>query len=328
MPARLSSLLATCGILAFGALAACKADTTVAPGTIDPITNPLGLLNVGDVVSLNVNGEDACTNAIYHAARVVAVSNRAVILADTLNPKNGFTTADYQRYGARFDSLVYPLDVANFGDPTDIDKNGGRIAILFTRAVNELTTRGSSQYVGGFAFSRDLFPNQGNARAQACAASNQGEYFYALTPDPSGSINGNVRSTGFVDSVTTAVLAHELTHIINASRRLYVNNANDFEDKWLDEGLAHEAEELLYYRESGLSPRSNIDLTLTRATNAARTAYNLDMSGNASRYRSYLLAPAANSPYASDDSLSTRGAIWDFLRYAADRKATSDGTTW
>ena len=328
MPARLSPLLATCGILAFGALAACKTDSTVAPGSgLDPITNPLGLLNVGDVVKLNVNGDSACSNPIYHAARVVAVSNRAVILSDTLNPKNGFTTADFQRFGARFDSLVYPLDVANFGDPTDIDKNGGRIAILFTRAVNELTPRGSSQYVGGFAFSRDLFPNAGNARAQACAASNQGEYFYALTPDPSGSINGNVRSTGFVDSVTTAVLAHELTHIINASRRLYVNNANDFEEKWLDEGLAHEAEELLYYRESGLSPRSNIDLALTRATTAARTAYNLDMSGNASRYRSYLLAPAASSPYAAGDSLPTRGAAWSLLRYAVDRLNATDNFT-
>lgn len=327
MPARISSLLAMCGILAFGTLAACKSESSVAPGTaVDPITNPLGLLNLGDVVSLNVNGVDACSNPVYHASRVVAVGTRAIILSDTLNPKNGFSTADFQRYAARFDSLVYPLDVANFGDPTDIDKNG-RIAILFSRAVNELTTRGSPQYVGGFAFSRDLFPNVGNARAQACAASNQGEYFYALTPDPTGSINGNVRSTGFVDSVTTAVLAHELSHIINASRRLYVNNANDFEEKWLDEGLAHIAEELLYYRESALQPRTNIDLNLSRLTTTARTAYNLDMSGNASRYRSYLLASAASSPYALDDSLATRGAAWSLLRYAVDRLNATDGFT-
>ena len=324
MPARISTLLATCGILALGSLAGCKTDSTVGPGTsVDPITNPLGLLNVGDVVPLNVNGIDACSNPVYHAARVVAVGSKAIILSDTLNPKNGFSIADFQRFAARFDSLVYPLDVANFGDPTDIDKNG-RIAILFTRAVNELTPRGSSQYVGGFAFSRDLFPNVGTPRAQACAASNQGAYFYALTPDPSGTINNNVRSVGFVDSVTTAVLAHELQHIINASRRLYVNNAGDFEEKWLDEGLAHIAEELLYYRESGLSPRSNIDINSSRVTVAARTAYNLDMSGNAQRYRSYLQAPAANSPYATDDSLPTRGAAWSLLRYAVDRVNATD----
>ncbi len=322
MPARNSSLIATCCMLALGTLISCKADGPVTPST-DPIPNPLGLLSVGDVVPLNVNGETACSAAIYHASRVVAVGSKSIIFSDTLNPKNGFATADFQRFAARFDSLVYPLDVANFGEPTDIDKNG-RIAILFTRSVNELTPRGSNQYVGGFAFSRDLFPIAGNPRAQACPASNQGEYFYALTPDPAGTINGNVRTTGFVDSVTTAVLAHELTHLINASRRLYVNQAADFEEKWLDEGLAHIAEELLYYRESGLTPRSNIDLPLSRTSTTTRTAYNLDMSGNGSRYRSHLLTSAASSPYALDDSLATRGATWSFLRYAVDRVNASD----
>ena len=162
------------------------------------------------------------------------------------------------------------MDVAAFGEPTDIDKNG-HIAIVFTRAVNELTPRGAFSYVGGLTFSRDLFPQVGTARAQACPSSNEGEYLYLMTPDPSGTINGNRRTNGFVDTNTTAVIAHELVHLINASRKLYVNTAAPkFEVKWLDEGLAHVAEELLFYRESGLSPRSNLDL-LRRSTTTART---------------------------------------------------------
>lgn len=306
------------------ALGACRSDSAAGPSSSDPIGTPSGPLNLGDVVSLNVNGTDPCTNPVYHAVKVMAIGTHAMIMNDTLNPKNGFTTADYQRFAARFDTLVYPIDVGNFGEPTDIDKNG-HIGIIFTRTVNELTPAKSSQYVGGFTFSRDLFPTVGTVRAQACAGSNQGEYFYLMAPDPSGLVNSNVRTTGFVDSVTTAVLAHEFQHLINASRRLYVNNTATFEAKWLDEGLAHIAEELLFYTESGLAPRSDLDITTIRATNVARTAYNADMSGNQGRYRSYLTAPSTSSPYAADDSLSTRGAAWSLLRYSIDRVNATDG---
>ena len=312
------------GMLALGLLGACKGGEVITQTTGDAIPNPRGPLNVGDVISLNVNGTVSCSSPVYHGARVVAIGTHAIILNDTLNPKNGFTTADFNRYAARFDTLVYPLDVANFGEPTDIDKNG-HIAVLFTRAVNELTPARSASYVGGFAFSRDLFPTTKTARAQACAASNEGEFFYMLTPDPSGTINSNVRGTGFVDSVTTAVLAHEFQHIINSSRRLYVTNTPAFEEKWLDEGLAHVAEELLYYRESGLSPRSNLDLTTARSTTNIRVAFTSDMGGNAARYRTYLERTATNSPYSPDDSLPTRGAAWSLLRYSVDRLNATDG---
>jgi len=282
-------------------------------------------LAVGDLVTVNVNATDPCANPQYHAARVVAIGAKALILDDTLNPKPGFSTAEFQRYAARFDTLVYPMDVAAFGEPTDIDKNG-HIAIVFTRSVNELTPRAAFSYVGGLTFSRDLFPQIGTARAQACPASNEGEYLYLMTPDPTGSINGNRRTNGFVDTNTTAVIAHELVHLINASRKLYVNTAAPkFEVKWLDEGLAHIAEELLFYRESGLTSRSNLTYFNLAETARTRNAYQADMSANAGRYREYLAAPSTSSPYRAGDDLSTRGAAWSFLRYLADRNGASDG---
>ncbi|HKP16493.1 MAG TPA: hypothetical protein VJT85_10510 [Gemmatimonadaceae bacterium] len=287
---------------------------------------------VGDVVTINVNAEDACINAIRHPVRVVAIGSKALILVDTLNPPltptQAFSAADYQRFAARFDTLVYPMDVAAFGEPTDIDKNG-RIAIVFTRAVNELTPRNSSSYVGGLTFSRDLFPVIGTPRASACATSNEGEFFYIMAPDPNGVINGNQRSKAFVDSSSTGVIAHELVHLINASRKLYVNTAAPkFEEKWLDEGLAHEAEELLFYREAGLSPRSNITYQTLISSTRIRNAYRNDMLGNQGRLRDYLASPADGSPYRAGDSLSTRGAAWSLLRYLVDRTSTSDGTVW
>jgi len=279
-------------------------------------------VKVGDTVTVNVNGTDPCDNADYRGARVVAIGTHSIVLADTSNPAGGFTDADYQRYAARFDTLVYPLDVDAFGAPSDIDQNG-RVILVFTSAVNEETPHDAPAFVGGFTFARDLFPIIGNDRLDSCPASNEGEYFYIIAADPQGVINGNPRSVGFVDSVTTSIIAHEFQHLINSSRRIYINNANSFEDTWLDEGLAHIAEELLFYHEAGVGPRNNLSLNAIRATEQRRSAFNLDMPGNVGRYRSYLQKPASSSPYADNDSLPTRGAAWNLLRYLADQRSST-----
>ncbi|MFL5606627.1 MAG: hypothetical protein ACJ8AD_09295 [Gemmatimonadaceae bacterium] len=281
-------------------------------------------VQVGDIVSLNVS-PSACDAIDNHPARIVAIGSKAVVAVDTLNPSGGFSTADYNRFAANFDTLVYPLDVANFGAPTDIDQNG-HIVLLFTRAVNELTLRNSEAYTGGFFFDRDLFPTTSTTPGMACPGSNFGEMFYLLSPDPTGSINGNVRTRGFVDSLITPLIGHEFQHLINGSRRVYVNDANDFEVVWLNEGLSHIAEELLFFRQSaGLVPRTNITISTLRSTANGINAFNEDQSSNAGRYEEYLTKPSTSSPIRDDDSLSTRGATYNFLRYATDRKLRSGG---
>jgi hypothetical protein len=111
---------------------------------------------------------------------------------------------------------------------------------------------------------------------------------------------------------------------------MYVNtSASDFEETWLNEGLSHIAEELLYFHESKFAPRRNLDDNGIRVVD--RTAYGYwksDESSNFSRFLSYLQAPETNSPFAMDDQLATRGAIWSFLRFSADRLGTTDGTIW
>ena len=287
---------------------------------------------VGDLLALNVSSK-ACDSVSSRTARVVAIGTQSIVVADTLNPAGGFTAADYQRFSTRFDTLVYPLDVANFGAPA-VFGSSGKIVLFFTSAVNALTPKGSTSYVGGFFFSRDLFPLLATPgdRQQVCAGSNESNLFYLLTPDPTGAVNGNIRRTGFVDSITTSVLAHEFQHLINASRRIFVNRAiSPFEAVWLNEGLSHVAEELLFYREGASTPLQNLDVPAIRASVQLKNAFNADQASNAGRYREYLLAPSTSSPIRNDDSLSTRGATWDFLRYAADRKnrgGGSDASVW
>ena len=285
---------------------------------------------VGEVYSINV-GLDACSPIANRSGRVVAIGTQSVVVSDTQNPTGGFSTADYQRFAARFDTLVYPLSVENFGAPADIDANK-KIVLFFTTAVNALTPSNSDSYVAGFFFDRDLFPIIDTPEFQGCEGSNYSELFYLLAPDPTGTVNGNVRRTGFVDSVTTSVIAHEFQHLINSSRRLYVTQGvEQFEETWLNEGLSHIAEELLFLREAGLTPRSNLDSIAVRSTERIRLSFNMNMSSNAARYRQYLEAPSENSPFRDDDSLETRGATWNLLRYLADRKAGgsgSDAPTW
>ena len=85
------------------------------------------------------------------------------------------------------------------------------VAILFTRAVNELTPANSGSYVGGFFHPRDLFPRTQSPTRDVCATSNEGELFYMIVPDPTGVVNGNRFRLGMVDTLTTGVLAHEFS---------------------------------------------------------------------------------------------------------------------
>ena len=283
---------------------------------------------VGDLMQLNTNASNPCTNARIRTGRVVAITNRAVVVSDTTNPANGFTEADFQGFGVTFDTLIYPVDTHNFGEPTDIDNNEKRVLLFFTRAVNELTPPGLNSYVGGYFYSRDLFPKTVGT-LEACAASNAAEMFYLLVPDPAGVINQNVRTTDFVRTVTAGILAHEFQHLINASRHMYVNlGSSDFEEGFLDEGLSHIAEELVFYSTTGLAAKQNISASVLQSSQRISDAFDTFGASNMRRYREFLINPLINSPYANNTNITTRGAIWAFLRYAADRRGESESSAW
>jgi hypothetical protein len=311
--ARLSASRASSGRLAPSAPSLTSIPSTVA---------------VNDIVRLNVSSS-SCSGAIIRAFRVTAIGAKAIVLADTLNPSNGFSDADYVKFAARFDTLVYPLDVNNFGAPSDLDANN-KVAVLFTKYVNELTPSNSDSFVGGFFHPRDLFPKVDSNGLQGCATSNEGEMFYMLVPDPTGVVNGNRHTLGFVDTLTVGVLAHEFQHLINAGRRIYVNTgAENFEETWLNEGLSHIAEELLYYHESGMLPRSGLTDATIRPNANKYAIWKADASSNFSRLYEYIEDPGSSSPIdAVNDELSTRGAAWSFLRYAVDRAFATDAGVW
>jgi hypothetical protein len=264
--------------------------------------------NVGDFVQLNIEPDSFCSHPVMRTGRVVAVTNKAVVIADTLNPA-GYSDADYASFGATFDTLAYQVDVVNFGAPTDIDENG-RVLVFFTHSVNE-----AGFGVLGYAYARDLLPRSGPIGS--CPGSNLAEMLYIRVPDgalPSSSARLDVGAT----------MAHELQHVINASRRLYINqDAAPVEEVWLNEGLSHVAEELAFYRASGLSPRQNLGTQLSSVASAFREyAFR-----NFERYFVFTSFPGTQGPLGltdADDDAETRGAAWSFLRFAADQRAAAN----
>jgi hypothetical protein len=277
---------------------------------------------VGSIVQLNVGlAGNTCADAKQlHPARVVAVLQNTLVLSDTLSPAGGYSDAEMTAFGQAFDTLGYALDTVNFGPPTDLDANG-RVAILFTPGVNVIPGPPGG-FIGGLQASRDLFP------VSSCLSSNEGEIFYLPVPDPNSTINGSYTNKSGLSNVVLSALVHEFQHLINAGRRIYVNGASSFEESWLNEGLSHIAEELLYYRMSGNSPLTNIDLPRTQSTQAQLDAISIYQVQNLLRLKSYMVAPETNSPYSQVDGLQMRGAIWQLLRYAADRKGGTQRDIW
>src|SRR5262249_769104 len=78
--------------------------------------NSANIPAIGSLLKFNVNAVDYCDNPDYRTGKVVAITNKAIIVADTSNPSGGFTDAEYQSIGVTFDTLVDPVDRAAFGD--------------------------------------------------------------------------------------------------------------------------------------------------------------------------------------------------------------------
>jgi hypothetical protein len=279
---------------------------------------------------MDLNTTPSCSGAASVRRGVVrSVSQHLVIVGDTANPPGGFTTAQYDSIALEFDTIAWPVDSANFGGPTDLDHNQHVVA-FFTRAVNELSPPASSAVVLGFWTAKDMF----SSAPASCPNSNEGEMFYMLVPDPTGAVNSNVRTVSFVRGNTTGTLGHEFQHLINGFRRTYdPGGQKPLEEGFLNEGLSHVAEELMFYRASvGLTPRSNIVVTqLTTGPNASRrvAAFNSYANPNYGRLNGWLQRPDTTGAFKQNqNSLAVRGAIWAFLRYASDRVNGSEPAFW
>ncbi len=285
---------------------------------------------MSEVFQLNASAQSSCKVPLLRNGRVVAISQHAIVVADVNNPIGGFTSGDYERQALTFDTLVYPVLAQNFGTPSDIDHNG-RTILFYTAEVNRLTPPGAfGGTVTGFFFARDMYPKKASSRLGACPYSNEGEVLYLMAPDPTGKINNNPRDKFLVERLTLATLAHEFQHLINASRRMHVNVGAEFpEALWLDEALAHSAEELVFFRAAGVDPGQNIRASLINASPLKSNAFENFQRENVERLHIFLGETNSNWAFSGiAPGLAARGAATSFLRYSVDRLGGSGADAW
>lgn len=210
----------------------------------------------GDTVEIRVPGidtDDPCGDAdttnfttVKAVARVIGATG--VWLEDVANPTGGYTLTDFQALSNQLDSPIYATDITYFGAPSDLDGNG-RVVILITQAINNLM-QGTGGGTLGFVFSGDLVP------VSACASSNGGEIFYGIAPDEAGTLPFGVYTHAQAIADAPFIIAHELTHIIQFSRRIQAGL--DIGALWMLEGQATLAEEVVGHAVEGRAPGRNL----------------------------------------------------------------------
>ncbi|MEV4999502.1 InlB B-repeat-containing protein [Nocardioides sp. LML1-1-1.1] len=273
---------------------------------------------VGDALRLNGSLANTCATGVGVDATVRRVGPHVVIASDDLNPIGGFDAVQYDDLLDALETVVTAI-TGSLGATSDIDGNG-RVVVLLTRQVNELSPPASAAADFALSRPRDLLSQV------ECPTSNVGEVFYAMAPDPTGVVNSNVRTQSVVLGTVPREVGHELGHQITDAARLAAGSPLD--GTWLGEAIADIATDAVYYATSfGLTPLQNIVVgNITTGPNASRrvAAFNTYINQNFGRYRPWLQESTRNPVFAATPSTASRGAAWAFLNYAADR--TSGGS--
>jgi hypothetical protein len=278
------------------AFAAARGGAALAPrASVAPqrVTPPVA----GSLRSFTVCANITCSSMKTITAAVRSVGAHVAIYVDTLAPAGGLAVAGLDTLQQTFDTHVYAVDTTAFGREPDIDSNGVVIALL-TGAVNALVTKATCDtagYVQGFFFPGDLDP-------VFASSYNNGEVFYALVPDPLGTLSCAHTAAELKGELPPTFL-HEFEHMINFNQHVRVHAAGP-EDDWLDEGLAKYAEEL--------GGRSWLPADSQQFSDYA--------IGDVFNANDYLSAPERHFLLTTtDQSLPDVGAGWLFVRYVADQ---------
>ena len=283
---------------------------TVSAGVSNLVSPPP---DVGSTRSFHVIATFDQANPVWQTitAQLVYAGSNLLLYIDQAAPTNGFTADQLQAFGKLFDETLYPLVTQDFGPPSDVDQNG-RFIMLMSPVVNadspaaQCTTQG---YVAGF-FDPDDFDGPSNVN------SNQGEIFYSVVPDPTGSVSC-VHSVAELGDVIPSTFVHELQHLVNYSRHVVINQGQP-QSSWLDEGLSIIAEEMgsLYYEQRCPPPSCRTDPSQVFPDSSQGFVSNFLYDS----YQYALLPDTASLTMHvdSDNGFGWRGGEWAMLRWIGD----------
>jgi hypothetical protein len=211
---------------------------------------------VGDTLTIRVPKRvNGCTQFTEIRAVARVIGTRGVWLDDVQNPVNGLTLTDFQNASMLLDNEIYATNTGHFGNLSDLDGNGGRIAMLVTKEVNR---DGNAL---GTVHSADFFPRTGT---NSCPSSNFGETMYIRAPDPNG-VFGEAFPADVARDELFITVAHEMVHIIQFGRRITNPNAQSFPTPWELEGQALIGEEINGHAKTGRSTGQNYGFSVAFA---------------------------------------------------------------
>jgi hypothetical protein len=298
--------------------------SVLAPGTRGTAAVVAGDIRTFRVLqpSTAVGATFSCSsNFVEITARAVYVGNRSIIYEDTKAPLAGQMDSYFAQVGQEFDTNMYPSDATYFGDPLVTDPytdNDQHLNMVFTPSIPAA--------LGGFVLSCDFFARNTTDNQ----VSNFGENFYARVPTVAGTGFSTDNPDSWLRGMRAAIV-HEVKHIASFGAHL-VNNANTFEESWLEEGMAFVAEEV-WARDRIYSGtwKGNMSYATTlycdvRPTSPSCTGKPFVMFDHFSRLYSALDVPGSSSLFGrvSDNDFSFYAVSWSFIRYSADRYAASE----
>ncbi|MGH7592244.1 MAG: hypothetical protein ACRELE_00080 [Gemmatimonadales bacterium] len=283
-------------------------------GALLPVRSPGAALSspptLGSTQTFQVLSNFAASTWTTVTAQLAFVGTNVLLYLDVAAPADGFTPTQLTAFGQLFDQTMYGIDLAAFGQPSDVDANG-HVIMLMSPIVNADTPRAncaSQGFVVGF-FDPEDFTNGVN--------SNHGEIFYSVVPDSAGIVSC-AHTVAQVGLDLPATFLHELQHLINYSQHVVVNGGNPL-SSWMDEGLSIVAEELgsRYYEDKCPSPACRTDPAQIFPDSSQGFV-------NGFLYDSYqyALLPDTASLTLHNDSengFSWRGGDWILMRYLGDR---------
>ncbi len=291
----------------------------VAPGVAAPGLRPAGAAAplasdspaLGSLRTFQVLSNLTSNRYTPITARLAYAGSNVLLYVDQAAPPGGFTDVDLEGFGRYYDEVLYPLDVSTFGPPSDIDGNG-RLVMLLTPVVNALVTAAQCAregYVGGFFNPVDL---------SGGAGTNRGEVFYAIVPDPTGSVSCE-HGVAATRALLGTTFLHELQHLISYSQHVLLHRGKA-NAGWLDEGLSLVAEELgsIYYEAKYPAPLGRSSPGQLLPDSALPFLENVIPSSYGYLGETDTVSLTTHSD--DDPGVGWRGGDWLLLRWLGDHK--------
>jgi hypothetical protein len=216
--------------------------TAVAWPDAGPQAVPAAAPVLGDTLTLKVptrGSTNLCQNFTQVRAVVRHAGDGLIFAEDLENPLlNAFTPEQLAEFDLVYARSTKPTLDNYFGTMSDLDQNE-RLIVLVTKKVNE------SSGILGFVWSGDFYDSA------SCPASDQGELFYGVAPDPLGDVD-RVRSVEDILRIYPGLIAHEATHVVQLGR-IVMGNASG-KTSWEIEGGATLTEQVVGFVEEGHTP--------------------------------------------------------------------------